>query len=61
MDGSVLLTYFSQHLQQFTDVVLSKGESKPSLMTPVVHVIFSNPKKGTLASYGENFLELEAD
>lgn len=50
-----------QCLHRLTDVVLRKGESKPSLMTPVVHVFFSNPRKGMLASYGENFHELEAD
>lgn len=61
MDGYVLLTYFLQTLNQLTDVVLRKAENKPSLMTPVVHVFFSSPRKGMLASYGENFLELGAD
>lgn len=63
MDGSVLPTYFFflQCLHQLTDVALRKGESKPSLMAPVVRVFFSNPRKGMLASYSKNFLELEAD
>jgi len=38
-------------------VVLRKGESKPSLMTPAVHVFFSNPRNGMLPSYGEDFPE----
>lgn len=53
--------FFLQYLHQLTDAVLRKGESKPSLMAPVVRVFFSNPRKGMLASYSENFLELEAD
>lgn len=40
---------------------LEKERKQASLMTPVVLVFFSNPRKGILAAYGENFLELKVD
>lgn len=39
----------------------SWDREKASLIILGVHIFFRNPKKGILASYGKNLLELEAD